>query len=804
MKKLGRGWAVAAMWLVMVAVGLLQPVLTLRQDASARHPYRDPTRTVDERVADLLARMTLDEKVAQLVGIWARKDKIQDANGRFVAAAAKDILGHGLGQISRPSEIGGTPTGPRGRMPRDQAEFMNAIQTWVRDHTRLGIPVMAHEEALHGLAAQKGTHFPVPIALASTWDPALIERLMSAAARETRARGSHHVLSPVVDLGRDPRWGRIEETYGEDPYLVARLGVAAVRGYQGTRLRGDASAGPASAPLAKDKVFATLKHFAGHGSHEGGVNTAPSLIPERLLRAELLVPFEVAIKEAGAFSVMPSYNEVDGVPSHVSRWLLTDLLRREWGFQGLIASDYFGVEQLVTRHHVAPDKADAARQALEAGVDLELPDPHGFPELLAMVKDGRVAESAIDAAVGRMLRAKVLAGLFENPYVDADEAERITNTPEHQALALEAARKSIVLLKNDRQALPLDRTKIRTLAVIGPNAKGVHLGGYSRDPGRGVDVLSGITAKAGSSVKVVHAEGVRITEQPPNWDQDVVVLGDPIKNRERIKEAVKVARQADAIVAVVGTNESTSREAWSDQHLGDVADLELMSQQEDLVDALIQTGKPMVVVLINGRPLAIPRVAERASAILEAWYVGQEGGTAVGEVLFGDVNPGGKLPVTFPRHTGQLPVYYNRRPTSFRAHLDLTREPLWPFGHGLSYTTFSLTNVRVAPTAIGPAGKVTVSVDVSNTGTRAGDEVVQLYLHDVVSSVTRPEKELRGFERVTLGPSERKTVTFTLGPDALALVDRQMQRVVEPGRFEVLVGTSSTATVNGSFEVVTR
>ncbi len=616
---------------------------------------------------------------------------------------------------------------------------------------------------------------------------------MSAAARETRARGSQQVLSPVVDLGRDPRWGRIEETYGEDPYLVARFGVAAVRGYQGTAL-----------PLAKDKVFATLKHFAGHGSHEGGINTAPSLLPERLLRAELLVPFEAAIVHAGAFSVMPSYNEVDGVPSHASRWLLEDLLRREWGFRGLIVSDYFGVEQLVNRHHVAQDKAEAARQALESGVDVELPDPDGFPELVAMVKDGRLDESTVDRAVARVLRAKVLAGLFEDPYVDAEEAERVTNTAEHQALALEAARKSIILLKNDRSTLPLDRSRLKTLAVIGPNAQGVHLGGYSRDPGRGIDVLTGITEKAGPAVKVIHAEGVRITEHNAAWDQDKVVLGDPVKNRQRMQEAVKVARQADAIVVVIGTNESTSREAWADNHLGDVADLSLMSQQEELVDGMLQTGKPVVVLLINGRPLAIPRVAERVPAILEAWYVGQEGGTAVGDVLFGDVNPGGKLPVTFPRHVGQLPVYYNRRPTSFRSYLDLAREPLWPFGHGLSYTTFTLANLRVTPTTIGPAGKVTVSVDVSNTGARAGDEVVQVYLHDLVSSVTRPEKELRGFERVTLGPGERKTVTFTLGPDALSLVDRQMQRVVEPGRFEVLVGTSSTALTKGGFEVVAR
>jgi Glycosyl hydrolase family 3 C-terminal domain/Fibronectin type III-like domain/Glycosyl hydrolase family 3 N terminal domain len=488
----------------------------------------------------------------------------------------------------------------------------------------------------------------------------------------------------------------------------------------------------------------------------------------------------------------------------VNRWLIEDVLRREWGFHGIVVSDYFAIEQLVSRHHVAENKGDAARRVLEAGVDIELPDPDGYPELVAMVKDGRVAESLVDRAVTHMLRAKFLANLFEQPFVDPEEAARTSNTPESQALALEAARRSIVLLKNERGALPLDRTKLKTLAVVGPNAKGVRLGGYSREPGRGVDVLTGITSAAGTGVRVTYAEGVRITEEPPNWTQDKVVMGDAAKNRQRIQEAVALARPADAIVVVVGTNESTSREAWADDHLGDAADLSLMSQQEDLIDAMIQTGKPVVVVLINGRPLATPRVAERLPAILETWYSGQEGGTAIGEVLFGAANPGGKLPVTILRHVGQLPVYYNRRPTSFRSYIDLTREPLWPFGHGLSYTTFTLGAPVVSPSSIGPGGRATVTVDVTNTGPRAGDEVVQLYIHDVVSSVTRPPKELRGFERVTLAPGEKKTVTFTLGPDALSLIDDRMQRVVEPGRFEIMVGTSSAKLTTATLDVVAR
>ncbi len=764
----------------------------LAATAQTPPPYRDATRPVDVRVADLLSRMTLDEKVAQLMGIWNTRSVMQDANGTFLPAQAAPLLGQGLGEMSRPSGIAGTPDGPRTRTARQEAEYINAVQRWVIENTRLGIPVMFHEEALHGLVAPGATAFPVPLALGSTWDPELVERVMSVAAREARARGAQHVLSPVVDLGRDPRWGRVEETYGEDPYLVSRFGVAAVHGYQGTSL-----------PLAPDKVFATLKHFAGHGSHEGGINTAPALIPERLLRSELLRPFKAGV-EAGAYTVMPSYNEIDGIPSHVNRWLLEDVLRQEWGFRGLVVSDYYAVEQLISRHHVAADKADAARQALEAGVDMELPDPDTYRELPALVRNGEVSQHSIDQAVARVLEAKFVAGLFDHPYVDPDEAERVANTPESQALALEAAQKAIVLLENRGNVLPLNRGSIHTLAVIGPNAAGVHLGGYSSTPGRGVDVLSGITAAAGSGVRVVTSEGVRITETPPNWSRDQVDFGDPVKNRQRIQDAVKVARAADVIVLVIGTNEATSREAWSDTHLGDVASLGLMSQQDELADAMFDTGKPVIVVLVNGRPVAMPDVATRANAILEAWYVGQEGGTAVGQVLFGDVNPSGKLPISIPRDAGQLPDYYNRRPTSFRSYLDMPRGPQWAFGHGLSYTTFSISPPTVSPTTIGPAGEATVSVEVTNTGTRAGDEVVQLYIHDQVSSVTRPVKELAGFERVSLAPGEHRTVPFTLGPDALSLVDRDMHRVVEPGRFDVMVGTNSDNLQTATLDVAAR
>jgi beta-glucosidase-like glycosyl hydrolase len=772
-----------------IGLALLAVLPAPAQDTAV---YRDRTRPVDERVRDLLARMTLDEKVAQTLALWKGKEKITDEKGQLDPAGARTLLANGLGQLARPTELRDKPTKIL-LGPREDAVFINSVQKWLIENTRLGIPVLTHEEALHGLVAPRGTNFPIPIALASTWDPALVERVMSIAALEARARGTHEVLSPVLDLARDPRWGRTEETYGEDPYLVSRLGVAAIRGYQGT-----------SRTLAKDKVLATAKHFAGHGPHEGGINTAPTAFAERLLRDQYLFPFEAAISETPVMAVMPSYNEMDGVPSHKNRWLLERVLRQEWGFDGMVVSDYYAIDQMVSQHGVARDLAEAARQALEAGVDVELPDIAAYAKLGELVKDGRVSEAVLDRAVARILRAKFLAGLFEDPYVDPDRAERVSNTPEHQAVALEAARRAIVLLKNDGALLPLDRARLRTIAVIGPNAKGVRLGGYSSEPGRGVDILDGVKQKAGTRLRVLYAEGVRITEEPPNWSADKVVFADPVRNRQRIAEAVTVARQADVAVVAIGTNESTSREAWADNHLGDVANLELSTQQNDLVDAVRGTGKPVVVVLINGRPLALSHLAETVPAILEGFYLGQEGGTAVADVLFGDVSPGGKLPISFPRATGQLPVYYGRKPTSFRSYLDLTREPLFTFGYGLSYTTFKLDNLKVVPERIGPAGEATVTVDVTNTGRRAGDEVVQLYVRDRVASVTRPVKELRGFERVTLAPGERKTVTFKVGPAALRFTDEHMNRVVEPGLFDLMVGTSAKTAATAPLEVVER
>src|SRR5262249_9398933 len=487
-----------------------------------------------------------------------------DASGKFLPEAAKITLKNGLGQVSRPSENPGGNSGPR-----EMAELTNAIQKWLKENTRLGIPILFHEECLHGHAAPKATSFPQAIALASTWDPALLHEVFSSVAAEVRARGAQECLAPVLDLGRDPRWGRPEETYGEDPSLVSRLGVAAISGYQGR--------GPF---LDKSHVFATAKHFAVHGQPEAGTNVAPGNYSERVIREYFLKPFEAAVNEAHIATVMPSYNEVDGIPSHSNKWLIDGVLRHEWGFQGIVVSDYFGITELRTVHHIVGDNQAAALYALDAGVDMELPFVAGYPSFIEQIKQGKVSETAIDLAVARILRVKFQAGLFEDPYVDPAYSEKIANTPAHQQLSLKAAHETIILLKNQGNLLPLARGKYKKIAVIGPNAAQVHLGGYSNEPGRGVSVLQGIRDKVGSSAEVLYSEGVKITESDPDWNADKVVLGDPTLNAKRIEEAVKVAQQADVVILAIGGNEQTSREAWAANHPGDRDNLDLLGNQD--------------------------------------------------------------------------------------------------------------------------------------------------------------------------------------------------------------------------------
>ena len=733
-------------------------------------PYLDPSLLVETRVADLLSRMNLTEKCAQLIGPFG----VDEADGQFSIDSVRQYFKDGISYIN---------THHRQRNTRQTVRYLNAIQKFLREETRLGIPAIGIGEGLHGYMAHEATSFPQAIGLASAWDPDLHKRVFSVIAKEMRARGAHYVLSPVLDLARDPRWGRTEETYGEDPYLVSRLGVAAVRGLQGERFTGD-----------PEHVLATAKHFAAHGQPEAGTNCGPANYAERILREELFASFEAVVREGKVGAVMASYNEINGVPSHVNRWLLKALLRDEWGFEGFVISDGWGVDDLYRLHFVAADEAEAAEKSFSSGVDVEL--GRCFRHLEQAVQAGRISEADLDAAAAKILRVKFQLGLFENPFVDEESAVAITNSAEHKALALEAAHKSIVLLKNEGGLLPLDKDKVHSLAVIGPNAAPIRLGGYSGDPGCGVSILEGIRAKVGKEVEILYAEGCGITQSTNDagqmWVDDEVLLPDPAQDAELITQALHTAQQADVILLVLGDNEQTCREGWSKSHLGDRDSLDLLGRQEELLRAISNTSKPVILLLINGRPASINFAAEHIPAILEGWYLGQAAGTAFANVLFGDVNPGGKLPITFPRSVGQIPAYYYHKPSARRGYLFTTPEPLFPFGHGLSYTTFAYHNLRLSRENIRVDESATISVDVTNTGERAGDEVVQLYVHDLLSErVTRPVKLLKGFQRITLQPGETCTVSFPVGWEQLQFWDESMRRTVEPGQFELMVGGSS-------------
>lgn len=745
-------------------------------------PYLDPDNSVPQRIQDLLLRMTLAEKVAQMTCIWNEKNsKLLNSDGDFDASLAKQHFGHGngIGQIGRPSDAEGGAK--PGKQPRESAELANDIQRWFVENTRLGIPILFHDECLHGHVAVGGTSFPQPIGLGATFNPDLVKRLYQMVAIEARSRGIHQALGPVLDVARDPRWGRVEETFGEDPHLVAELGTAAVKGIQEELATG---AG----------LIATLKHFAAHGQPESGTNCAPVSISERHLRETFLHPFWRAIRDGGAKSVMASYNEIDGVPSHANAWLLRDVLRDEWGFNGFVVSDYYAIRELADRrelygHHVAKDGLEAAVLAARAGVNIELPEPDCYSTLIAAVERGTISEAEIDELVAPLLAAKFELGLFENPYVNPDRVETLVESSEHRELALEAARQTITLLENDG-VLPLSLKKLGTIAVIGPNADRPLLGGYSGRPRHISTILSGIREYVADAAEVLYHEGCKIT-QGGSWWEDEVVASDPDEDRRLIAEAVEVAKRSDVVVLVVGGNEQTSREAWMSNHMGDRTNLQMVGQQDELAEALAATGKPIISVLSNGRPLAVSNLASKSSALLECWYLGQEAGRAVSEVLFGDYSPGGKLPISVPRSVGHIPAYYNYRPSARRGYLFDDVAPLYPFGFGLSYTTFEFSTPTLAEEVISVDDSTEVIVEITNTGEREGEEVVQLYIRDLVSSVTRPVKELKGFQRVMIPPGETRRVALPITPESLAFWNIRKEYAVEPGEFDIMVGPSS-------------
>jgi beta-glucosidase len=767
---------------------------------SSKPLFRDPKAPVSERVRDLLGRMTLEEKAAQLES-GVRMPSLGGGQGnlfgkdRLNEVQAKQLLGNGLGTYAFLDEFIGFSAGPR-----ESIAARNLLQSWVVKNTRLGIPILFHGEALHGSATKGATAFPQAVGLGSTWDPDLLRQMFTVVAAETRSAGNMLVLAPVLDLSRDPRYGRVEEMYSEDPYLVGQLGVAAVRGLQGD-----------STVLDQDHVFATAKHFI-HGQPENGTNVGPNDFSERTMRQVFLYPFQQVVEKAHIAAVMPSYNENNGgIPSHANPWLLKQVLRKEWGFTGLTVSDYFAVEQLNSLQHVAADNAAAGVLALNSGVDMELPSPSGYSGLAAAVRAGKVSEADLNQAVEHVLTAKFRAGLFEHPYLDPDRAAAVVGSKEHGQLARKVADEAIVLLKNKDNALPLDPARIGTIAVIGPNANKKRLGTYSSTPPYYVTVLEGIRSRVGSGTKVLYAEGCRISEpdMAPNLN-DFAAYKAPSEEKDRklIAEALETARSADVIVLALGGNEAVSRESIGQMapgmppSLGDSDTLELPGRQNELVSEIAKLGKPTVAILLNGKAYSIGQLSAQVPAILEGWYLGQETGNALAGVLFGDVNPSGHLPVTIARNVGQLPVYYYKTPAARRGYVFEDNSPLYPFGYGLSYTTFSFGKPVLNRAEISAHEKAIVSVTVSNSGSRAGDEVVQMYIHHPVSSVVQPVMALRGFKRVHLEAGKSETVTFDVGSDELSILNAGMKRVVESGPVDILIGPNSADTASARLTVL--
>ena len=717
--------------------------------------YLDSSQPVEKRTKNLLSRMTLEEKVSQLGANLL--DYILDDDHFSVRKFKKMLSDLGIGVLHNINKDS-----------RQNAEVVREVQRYLMEETRLGIPAIITGEGVHGHMSQGATIFPQGIAQASTWNSDLVEKVSSVVAREARAVGVSQILSPVLDLSREPRWGRCQENYGEDPYLTSRMGVAYIKGLQGE--------GPA---IDGEHCAATPKHFAAHGTPESGINIAPVHTGVRELRTEYLPPFKAAVCEAGAASIMNCYSEIDGIPCASSKGLLTGILRKEWGFKGYVYSDWQSIFMLHSLHHTANNLEEAGKQAIEAGLDLEAPIPEAYgKKLLNLVKQGKVSIKTIDQAASRILRLKFLLGLFENPYPDPGFAQTIRNCAEHKELVLQTARESITLLKNEGNILPLSKT-VSSIAVIGPNADKAQVGNYSVPKAGMTTVLQGIKKKVSAGTQVYYSQGCGIFE---------LLTGG-------IPEAVETARKADVVVLVLGESNQVCEEGT------DQTDLRLPGVQLELVKAIVETGKPVVAVLYNGRPLDISYLAENIPVILETWYPGEDGGTAVAEILFGDYNPSGKLPVSLPRSTGHIPVYYNHKPNAKgvyhkpgspgnpgRDYVFAPTTPLFEFGHGLSYTTFSYSNLRVSPAKISPSGQVKGSVEVTNTGDRSGTEVVQVYLRDVVSSVTTPVRMLKRFQKVELRPGEKKKVQFTLFPSDLELLNQQMKMVVEPGVFEVMVG----------------
>jgi len=735
-------------------------------------PYENPQAGIEERIEDLLTRMTLDEKIAQMKSI--SNIELDNQKGDIAEnALINSELINGLGQLSRSGED---------LLPGQTVEKINRLQKYLLEKTRLGIPAIIHEECLHGVMMEEATIFPQPIARASSWDVVLEEEVASAIAKETRSRGSNLALTPNVDLARDPRYGRTDETFGEDPYLTSQMAIALVSGFQGRNYL-----------IGNDHIASTLKHFGASGQPFGGLNHAPNYLNERSMREADLAPFRAAVEKAQAASVMAAYVEYDGISCHLNPWLLTDLLRNEWGFNGIVVSDYNALNHVVELHHTAASLDEAAKMAVEAGLDVYLPNFSAFKNLKSMVENGELDGKYIDRSVRNVLRLKFRLGLFENRYADAGYAQKVNHSDDHKAIALKAAQESIVLLKNENNTLPIDLDKVQSIAVIGPNAKQVYFGGYSTQLSqkRGVSIFDGIKNYVGDKVAVHYSEGCKIHLGDGYWRNPEVELNAEDSDRAMIQEAVEVAKQSDIVVLVIGETPRICRESFG-VRIGDRHDLNLFGRQQLLVDEIQKTGIPLIVYLMNGRPLSIVKIKEEVPAILEGWYIGEETGNAVADILFGKVNPSGKLPISFPRSVGHLPSYYNKRPSALVNRYVLEKnEPLFPFGFGLSYTHFVYSNLALEKNTIRKDERTLVQVEITNTGDYDGKEVIQMYIRDQISSVSRPVLELKGFTKIALKKGESTLVSFPITPETLQFFDRKLQEVVEPGKFTIFVGPDS-------------
>jgi beta-glucosidase len=748
--------------------------------------YENPKAEVSKRVENLLAQMTLEEKTCQTATLYGYnrvlKDELPTPDWK------NQVWKDGIANIDE--HLNGWAAGSKSIYATDVRKHvwaMNEVQRFFIEETRLGIPVDFTNEGLRGLAAPMATSFPSELGMGHTWDPGLVREMGRVTGLEARALGYTNVYAPTLDVSRDQRWGRVEDTYGEDPYLTARLGVEMVKGLQ-----------------QDFTVASTAKHYAvysiGKGAREGEARTDPQTSP-REVENIFLPPFKAAIKEAGLLGVMSSYNDYDSVPVTGSKYWLTDRLRTDFGFKGYVVSDSAAVEYLYNKHAVAADMKDAVRQSIEAGLNVKTnftkPEDFILP-LRELVREGKVSMKTLDDRVRDVLRVKFIVGIFDRPYVaDAEATARLVYSADHQEVALRAARESMVLLKNDRGILPLSK-QVKSIAVIGPNADDDSTVRYRYGPSavRGVTVLDAIKRSVGEQVKVNYAKGCEIADA--NWP-GIEVLPEPLTKEEQdeINKAAEAARHSDVAVVVLGDSLKTVGESASR------TSLDLPGHQLELVQAVYATGKPVVVVLINGRPMSINWIDKYVPGIVEAWFPGVRGGRAIAEVLFGEYNPGGKLTMTFPRTVGQIPFNFPTKPKAqWEGEKTRVNGALYYFGHGLSYTTFLYTDLRISPTIQNHGGNIKVSFNLKNTGKVEGDEVAQLYTRDLVSSVTTYEKNLRGFERVHLKAGEAKQISFTLTPDDLALWNRRMQFVVEPGKFRVMLGSSSEdIRLTGEFEI---